>query len=104
MVDEDDGQPYYDALMDWQDGDDNERDEGAEDDHYEALDYPYFTPGLPIQNYEEFRMIKGFSMIRMSQNIPACFTMRIVVKRKYGRFSSSFFYDGPVNVNGASVF
>ena len=51
----------YDALMDWQDSDDNARDEGAEDDHYEALEYPYFTPGRKIKNYEEFRFIKGFS-------------------------------------------
>ena len=28
FVDEDDGQAYYDALMDWQDEDDEDRDEG----------------------------------------------------------------------------
>jgi len=61
LVDEDDGQPFYDALMDWQDADDEDRDEGAEDDYYEDLDPPYFTPGKKIENFEEFRMIKGFA-------------------------------------------
>ena len=45
LVDEDDGQPFYDSMMDWQDADEDERDEGAEDDFYEDLDSPYFTPG-----------------------------------------------------------
>ena len=40
-MDEDDGQPFYDAIMDWQDPDDEDRDEGAEDDYYEDLDPPY---------------------------------------------------------------
>ena len=62
LVDEDDGQPFYDAMMDWQDADDEDRDEGAEDDYYEDLDPPYFTPGKKIENFEEFRMIKGFRL------------------------------------------
>jgi len=60
LVDEDDGEPYYDALMDWQDSDDEERDEGAEDDYYEDLNPPYFTPGRNIQSFEELRMVRGF--------------------------------------------
>ena len=59
--DQDDGEPYYDAWMDWEDADDNEREEGAEDDYYEKFDPPYFTPGKKVQSFEEFRMIKGFS-------------------------------------------
>ena len=57
LLDEDDGQPFYDSMMDWVDGDDEERDEGAEDDYYEGLDNPYFTPDKKINNFEEFRMI-----------------------------------------------
>ena len=62
LVDEDDGQPFYDALMDWQDADDEDRDEGAEDDYYEDLDPPYFTPGKKIENFEEFRMMHEFRL------------------------------------------
>ena len=40
LVDEDDGKPFFDSLMDWQDSDEDERDEGAEDDYYEDLDFP----------------------------------------------------------------
>ena len=60
LIDEDDGQPYFDSLMDWQDPDEQERDEGAEDDYYEDLNPPYFTPGRNIQSFEELRMVKGF--------------------------------------------
>ena len=56
LVNEDDGQPFYDSLMDWQDADDEERDEGAEDDFYEDLEFPYFTPGKKIESFEEFQM------------------------------------------------
>ena len=45
LMDEDDGQPFYDSMMDWVDADDEERDEGAEDQYYEDLEPPYFTPG-----------------------------------------------------------
>ena len=60
-IDEDDGQPYYDALMDWQDADENEREDGAEDDYYETLSPAYFTPGKNVESFEEFRMIKGYA-------------------------------------------
>ena len=59
-IDEDDGKPYYDALMDWQDADDNPRDEGAEEDYYQDLETPYFPANKEVQSFEEFRMIKGF--------------------------------------------
>ena len=39
LINEDDGQPFVDALKDWQDQDDEERDEGAEDDYYEDFDH-----------------------------------------------------------------
>ena len=66
IIDEDDGQPFYDAWMDWQDEDDNEREEGAEDDFYDGLDPPYFTSGKEVQSFDEFRMIKGFITMPMT--------------------------------------
>ena len=54
LIDDDDGQAFYDAMVDWQDPDDEERDEGAEDDYYEGLDFPYFTPGK-----KRFKILKN---------------------------------------------
>ena len=107
LVDDDDGQPYYDALMDWQDGDDDERDEGAEDDHYEGLDDPYFTPGRPLNSYEEFRMIKGFAFDPYESEYTGLFYNESgseTVNMSDFQSSFSFFYDGAVNVNGLSGF
>ena len=107
LLDEDDGQPYYDALMDWQDSDDNARDEGAEDDHYEALEYPYFTPGRKIKNYEEFRFIKGFSYDPFESEYNGLFYSEggsETVNMNDFRSSFSFFYENEINVNGISDF
>lgn len=59
---EEEGQPLLDSFKDWQDVDTEEREEGAEDDYYENLDPPYFTPGRPIYSYNEFQMIRGFGL------------------------------------------
>jgi General secretion pathway protein K. len=48
LVDEDDGEPFFDSMMDWVDGDDEERDKGTEDDYYEGLRSPYFPPDKKI--------------------------------------------------------
>ncbi len=58
FLDEDDGKPYYDSMMDWQDEDDLERDEGAEDDYYEK--WQYRAKDKPIRNFDDFKRIKGF--------------------------------------------
>ena len=60
--------------------DDDERDEGAEDDHYEGLDDPYFTPGRPLNSYEEFRMIKGFAFDPYESEYTGLFYDERVVK------------------------
>ena len=107
LVDEDDGQPFYDALMDWQDVDDEERDEGAEDDYYEDLNPPYFTPGKKVENFEEFRMIKGFAFDRDEPDESGIFygeDGRETQNLNDFRNSFSFFHDGLVNVNGVSDF
>jgi hypothetical protein len=107
LVDEDDGQPFYDSLMDWQDADDNERDEGAEDDYYEDLEFPYFTPGKRIENFEELRMVKGFGYDDEIPDESGLFfgeDGRETIHMNNFRESFSFFHDGPVNINTASSF
>ena len=107
LIDEDDGQPFYDSMMDWVDGDDEERDEGAEDDYYEGLDNPYFTPDKKINNFEEFRMIKGFSHDPEDPEDSGIFfdeQGNETINMKNFRDSFSFFNQGPVNINNASPF
>ena len=62
LFNERDGEPYYDCLMDWQDADDDERDDGAEEDYYESLEPSYFPPREKnsLKSFEEFRYVKGF--------------------------------------------
>jgi hypothetical protein len=111
QVDEDDGVPYWDAWMDWEDADDDEREEGAEDNYYEKFDPPYFTPSKKVKSFEEFRMIKGFSYdeqlaaygsdkegLFFSENGSENINM------KNFRDSFSFYNDGPVNRFGLSNF
>jgi hypothetical protein len=58
MFDEDDGQPYFDSMMDWIDSDDEERDEGAEEDYYEQ--FGLFPKNNKIFSFADFKRIKGF--------------------------------------------
>lgn len=107
FVDEDDGKPFFDSLMDWQDSDEDERDEGAEDDYYEDLDFPYFTPGRKIEVFEEFRMIKGFSYDRDEPRESGLFfneTGSETIHMKNFQDCFSFYNDGPVNINTASPY
>ena len=105
--DEDDGEPYYDAWMDWEDADDDEREEGAEDNFYEKFDPPYFTPGKKVQSFEEFRMIKGFSYNEDLSEYTGLFFSQNgseTANMKNFRSAFSFFHEGPVNINGVSSF
>ena len=107
LVNEDDGQPFYDAWMDWQDSDENEREEGAEDDFYEDQDPPYFTPGENIRSFEEFRMIKGFAYDPNDRRNSGLFFDRFgneTVNMKKFRESFSFYHEGKVNIFNASNF
>ncbi len=106
-VDEDDGEPYYDAWMDWEDADDDEREEGAEDNYYDKFDPPYFTPGKKVQSFEEFRMIKGFSFDEDSNEYMGLFFAENgseTINMQNFRSAFSFFNEGPLNINGASSF
>ena len=107
LVDEDDGQLFFDSMMDWQDADDDERDEGAEDDFYEDLDTPYYTPGRKIENFEEFRMIKGFAYDEDEPRESALFYNEDgseTVHMRNFRSCFSFLHDGPVNINTADPY
>lgn len=107
LVDEDDGQPFFDSMMDWQDADEDERDEGAEDDFYEDLESPYFTPGRKIENFEEFRMIKGFAYDEDEPRESGLFFNEAgseTIHMKNFQDCFSFYNDGPVNINTASPY
>ena len=107
LVDEDDGEPLVDCLMDWQDKDDEDRDEGAESDHYENLDPPYFTPNSPLDSFEEFRFIKGFAYDEDDPENSGLFFDEIGNETlNYRNFRSTIsFHSGyPLNVNTAPEF
>lgn len=61
VEDEDEASVLIDALADWIDEDDNERDNGAENGYYQALDTPYTCRNGPLQYPEELLLVKGFS-------------------------------------------
>ena len=108
FVDERDGEPYRDALLDWQDKNDDDRDEGAEsDDHYEQLDPPYYPPNMPVQCFEEFRRIKGFSYEEDDPEGSGLFFDQggaETANIRHFRSLVSFHNQHPLNVNTASEF
>jgi hypothetical protein len=107
LLDEEDGQPYYDTWKDWQDEDENEREEGAEDDFYERQYPPYFTPGKDINSFEEFHMIRGFGFDTDDPEKGGLFFDELgneTRNMKDFRQSFSFYHEGPVNVCAASPF
>jgi hypothetical protein len=106
-IDEDEGQPYYDAWMDWQDADENEREEGSEDDYYEGLSPSYFTSGKNVESFEEFRMIKGFGFDTDDPEEGGLFfddSGNETQNMKYFRETFSFYHEGSVNICEASQF
>jgi len=107
LIDEKDGEPYYNAWMDWQDEDENERDDGAEDDYYEAKDPPYFTSGKNVESFEEFRMIRGFGFDHDNSRKSGLFFNEFgneTSNMRNFRDSFSFYHDGGLNVCAASSF
>ena len=104
LVDEDDGEPLVDCLMDWQDKDDEDRDEGAESDHYESLEPSYFTPNSPLNSFEEFRFIKGFAYDEDDPENSGLFFDSIgneTPNYRHFRSTVSFHSGYPVNINTA---
>ena len=107
LLDEEDGQPFYDAWMDWQDVDENEREEGAEDDFYQDQIPPYFTSGKNIESFEEFRMIRGFGFDADDPEEGGLFFNELgneTQNMKNFRESFSFYHEGSLNECEASSF
>src|SRR5204863_8122504 len=48
-----------DAILDWIDPDDDQRDTGAERDYYTSLDPPYAPRNGPLGSIEELLLVKG---------------------------------------------
>jgi type II secretory pathway component PulK len=48
-----------DAILDWMDPDDDQRDNGAERDYYTSLDPPYAPRNGPLGSIEELLLVKG---------------------------------------------
>lgn len=61
VEDADEAISLIEALSDWLDEDDNERDHGAESGFYQSLDKPYVCRNGPLQYPEELLLVKGFS-------------------------------------------
>ncbi len=59
--DEDEAVALVDALGDWLDTDDEERDHGAENGYYAGLDPPYACGNRPVLTVDELLLVKGFS-------------------------------------------
>ncbi len=59
--DDDEAVALVDALSDWLDADDEERDHGAENGYYAGLAVPYRCGNGPILYPEELLLVKGFS-------------------------------------------
>ena len=93
LPDEDDGDPYWDSLKDWEDEDDEEREFGAEDSFYEDEESPYLTPGRPIRNFEEFRYLKGFGPSTISSfdyDIPLFYDEQGYERKEFKEFKENF--------------
>jgi len=61
VADEDEAETLLDALTDWLDEDNEERDHGAENGYYQGLEPHYVCRNGPLQYPEELLLVKGFS-------------------------------------------
>jgi type II secretory pathway component PulK len=70
--DEADSRVVADSIMDWRDEDDLHRDNGAEDDYYEALPRPYSCKDAPFDSIEELLLVRGVTreMYYGSKDVP----------------------------------
>jgi len=91
---EDEAIALIDALSDWIDADDEERDHGVENGYYQSLEIPYSCRNGPLQYPEELLLVKGFSR-------------RLVYgdDEHQGIFQYLTIYgdDGKININTASA-
>ncbi len=61
VEDEAEAVALIDALSDWLDDDDDERDHGVENGYYQSLEKPYSCRNGPLQYPEELLLVKGFT-------------------------------------------
>lgn len=59
---EDEAEALAQAVEDWRDEDDHERDHGAEGIHYRSLSQGYECKNGPFENVEEFLLIRGVTV------------------------------------------
>lgn len=50
-----------DSIMDWRDGNDLHMLNGAEEDYYRSLDYPYSCKDGPFESIDELLLVKGMT-------------------------------------------
>jgi general secretion pathway protein K len=60
-INKQDGDIIVDSVLDWRDGDDLYRLNGAEDDYYQSLDLPYNARNGRIETVEELLLIRGIT-------------------------------------------
>ncbi|MHB8790963.1 MAG: type II secretion system minor pseudopilin GspK [Desulfobulbaceae bacterium] len=92
VADSDQAEALLDALRDWIDSDDNERDKGAESGYYQGLNPPYSARNGPVSYPEELLLIRGMTRELFYGN------------EKYlglDRFITVAGSDGKINLNSA---
>ncbi len=63
-----DAENLADALIDWQDEDDNRRLNGFDGDDYEIYNPPYYPPNKPITSWDEFELVEGWKEVLWEEN------------------------------------
>jgi len=94
VADAEEAAALVDALADWLDRDDQERDHGAESGYYQSLDHPYSCANGPLSYPEELLLVKGF-------------TRKIVYGDEEHEgiidYLTIYGHDGKININTAPV-
>lgn len=90
VADEREASALINAIMDWIDSDEDERDYGAEEGFYLSLDKPYKPRNAPVQSLEELSLIRGMTndILYGNEDYPGI----IEYLTEYGT-------DGKININ-----
>ena len=91
-----DAEILTDSLLDWIDGDELSRLNGAEVDFYENLDVPYKPANAPIQSWEEFGLIRHFDLLFFDES-----GLPNAVFRQF-KEAISLHHDAELNLNSAN--
>lgn len=92
LQDEQEAIALLDAIKDWIDSDDEERDYGAESGYYLSLEKPYKPRNAPVQSLEELLLVRGMTKDIFYGN-----------EEYSGIFDylTSYGSDGKININSA---